>query len=416
MNRLSVFQKQRTHDRDIFDILYYKMAKKYLQLLGQDPQQTNEFRHIIVIIVVISITGNMVPTSIELYTSLCNNDMDGFIECLPHFIAATISVVKIINIHYNRENFSKLFVFVTKEWEQLKSSNELHILEEIITQGSKMAQLYRSKLSYFNLIRLLLYSLLTALVLFLFVPLFSPILDIIHPLNQTRPRQQLLKVNYLFFNDEDYFFYVYFQLAWGSIIVVNTIIAADWLFILIIHHSSGLFAVCGQQVQKAAKSSNEAISLRYTYEQFKNCVMMHDEAIQFYNILNQSSRYSYLAQVGLNMLAISATAVQAVVNLNRPDEAFRSAVFCGANQFHLFVLSLPGQVLLDHCIQLANNLYFSTWYKTPVKIQKMIFLMQIRSKRPCTLTAGGLYEMNMENFGVTFKTCMSYFTVIMSLK
>lgn len=26
--------------------------------------------------------------------------------------------------------------------------------------------------------------------------------------------------------------------------------------------------------------------------------------------------------------------------------------------------------------------------------------MQIRSAKPCKLTAGGLYEMNMENFGV----------------
>lgn len=54
-------------DRDIFDILYYKMARKYLQLLGQDPQQTNEFRNIIVIIVVISITGNIVPTVRKIY-------------------------------------------------------------------------------------------------------------------------------------------------------------------------------------------------------------------------------------------------------------------------------------------------------------------------------------------------------------
>lgn len=34
------------------------------------------------------------------------------------------------------------------------------------------------------------------------------------------------------------------------------------------------------QIQKAAKNTNEAISLRYTYEQFRKCVMMHDEAIQ----------------------------------------------------------------------------------------------------------------------------------------
>lgn len=88
-------------------------------------------------------------------------------------------------------------------------------------------------------------SLLTALILFLLVPLVSPILDVVLPLNETRPRQQLLKINYIIFDDADYFFYVYMQLAWGSIMVVVTIISVDSLYILIIHHNSGLFAVCG---------------------------------------------------------------------------------------------------------------------------------------------------------------------------
>ena len=47
-----------------------------------------------------------------------------------------------------------------------------------------------------------------------------------------------------------------------------------------------------------------------------------------------------------------------------------------------------------------QNRYDSTWYKTPVKIQKLIFVMQIRCKKLCSLSAGGLYDMNIENFGI----------------
>ncbi|XP_071873134.2 uncharacterized protein [Bombus fervidus] len=100
------------------------------------------------------------------------------------------------------------------------------------------------------------------------------------------------------------------------------------------------------------------------------------------------------------MLLISATALQAVINFDKPEEAIRSVAFCGANQFHLFVLSLPGQVLLDHCTELGNNIYGAMWYRTPVQIQKILYMMQIRSGKLCSLTAGGLYEMNIENFGV----------------
>ncbi|XP_050580530.1 uncharacterized protein LOC126917572 isoform X1 [Bombus affinis] len=399
------FQETDRQSSDIFDVPHYKMLEKYLQLLGQDPRQKNGFRNFIVTAVVISIIGNIIPTSLELYTSLCDKDMDAVIDVFPHFMAATISAIKILNIQINRQNFNKLLQFVAKQWEQLKLNNELYVLNQTVMQGNKMAQLYRR-------------SLLTALVLFLLVPLVSPILDVVLPLNETRPRQQLLKINYIIFDDADYFFYVYMQLAWGSIMVVVTIISVDSLYILIIHHNSGLFAVCGNQVQRATTNldTNQIISESYMYKQIRDCVITHNEAIQFYNILNESSRTSYLIQVGLNMLIISATALQAVINLDKPEEAIRSVVFCGANQFHLFVLSLPGQVLLDHCAELGNNIYGAMWYKTPVQIQKILYMMQIRSGKLCSLTAGGLYEMNIENFGVTFKTCMSYFTMLLSLK
>lgn len=90
--------------------------------------------------------------------------MDAVIEGLPHFIAATISAVKILNVYFYRENvsnffnytkefflriiyffqFDKLFQFVASEWDKLKLNNELHILDNTIIQGNKMAQLYRS--------------------------------------------------------------------------------------------------------------------------------------------------------------------------------------------------------------------------------------------------------------------------------
>ena len=54
---------------------------------------------------------------------------------------------------------------------------------------------------------------------------------------------------------------------------------------------------------------------------------------------------------------ISTFIFQTVVNFDRPAEALRAGVFHGATQFHLFVLSLPGQVLLDHCNELAKQMY-----------------------------------------------------------
>ncbi|CAK9815525.1 Odorant receptor Or2 [Anthophora plagiata] len=342
---------------------------------------------------VFSVLGILIPTLIEIYVQLCEKNMDAVIECLPNSIAAATSIVKLLNVHMNRKNFKKMYDFVTREWEQLKLHDELHVLEDITAQGGKLAQLYRN-------------TLLSCMVLFLLIPLLFPFMDIVLPLNETRPRKQGFRVNYLLFDQENYFFSVYFQLAWGAIVVVMIIITLDSLYMIIIHQASGMFAVCSYQVKKATEYKNSfgnsAISANYMHELFKRCVATHNKAIQFYEILNDSSRNSYL--------------IQTVLTLDRPEEALRCGVFLGAEQFHLFVISLPGQVLLDHCTALTNEIYCSTWYDVPVKFQRIIYTMQIRSLRPCVLTAGGLYEMNIENFGTTFKTCMSYFTMLMSLR
>ncbi|XP_012349498.1 uncharacterized protein LOC100863505 isoform X2 [Apis florea] len=134
---MDIFQKTERQYPEIFDIPYYKMVEKYFQLLGQDPRLKSNFRNCIVTVVVISISSNIVPTSIELYTSLCDKNMDAVIEGLPHFIAATISAVKILNIYFYRENFDKLFQFVASEWNKLKLNNELHILDNTVIQGTK---------------------------------------------------------------------------------------------------------------------------------------------------------------------------------------------------------------------------------------------------------------------------------------
>ncbi|XP_043517841.1 uncharacterized protein LOC122532806, partial [Frieseomelitta varia] len=399
-----VFQK--TDYNEIFHVPYYKNITKFMKLLGQDPRDKSSTKSMIVIIVTTSIVSIILPTIIELYVSLRKKDADGVIECLPHFIASSIGLIKILNMHFNRQNFSKLFHLVGTQWDQLKLSGQLHVLEKIVIQGNKMAQFYHNTLVSF-------------LILYLLIPLISPILDIIHPLNETRTRQQILRVNYLFFDGYDYFFYSYLQLLWAVSVTVFTIIGADWLYMLIIHHNSGLFTVCGYQIQKVVSIQNyndEVISQNYIYEKSRNSVLMHKEAIGFFMLLDKSSQISYLIQVGLNMLGMSATAVQTVVNIHRPEIAMRNAVFCGASQFHLLLLSLPGQVLLDSCSTLADNIYNSAWYATPVKIQKLLYVMQIRCKKLCSLTAGGLYDMNIENFGIAFKTCMSYITMMMSLR
>ncbi|XP_043256428.1 putative odorant receptor 71a [Colletes gigas] len=346
------------------DLPHYGPLKKFLVFIGQYPQQTDYTR--------VSIYALHLGTYISLLVPL----------------------------------FRMLYNLVINEWESLKLKDDAKILDEITRNGTYIAFLYRT-------------TLLGFLVLFAFLPLMPLVLDIIIPLNETRPKQQVFKLNYLVDGDE-YFYPIYFHSVLSSVLAVTVIVTIDSMYMIITHHACGLFAMCGNQLKDVTQNlegnSDNTTKEKAIYQQFRNCVLIHKRAIQFYEHINNINERAFLIQIGINMIAISLTAVQLVLNLDNTREAIRIGVFLVAQQFHLFFNSLPGQSLLDHSFQLLDDLYSSNWYRAPVRMQRVIYMMQIRSGIPCTLTAGGLYDMNIENFGMIFKSCMSYFTMLLSLR
>ncbi|XP_076632318.1 odorant receptor 4-like [Colletes latitarsis] len=342
----------------------------------------------------------------EFITSLRNNDIDRVLESLPVIATDFITMIKLANLNFNRKKFRKLYGLVISEWESLKFKDEVKTLDGVTRKGCKIAFLYRN-------------TLLGFVSIFAILPLMPLFLDIVLPLNETRLKQQVFKLNYLVDNDK-YFYPIYFHSVWTSFLAVTAIVTIDSMYMLITHHACGLFAMCGYQIKEMSQSFDQnglnTDKERALYQQFKNSAIIHKRAIQFYELVNEINQRSFLLQIGLNMIGISVTAVQTVMNLNNIREAFRIFLFFGAQQFHLFFNSLPGQSLVDHSLQLHDDLYTSKWYQAPVRMQRVIYMMQIRSGVPCTLTAGGLYDMNIENFGVIFKSCMSYFTMLLSLR
>lgn len=94
------------------------------------------------------------------------------------------------------------------------------------------------------LLILFLDVLLSALLLFLLLPLFPSFLDVVFPLNETRQQLQIFKMKY-FIKEDQYFYPIYFHSVWGSFVIIMITVTIDSLYMLIIHHASGLFAMCG---------------------------------------------------------------------------------------------------------------------------------------------------------------------------
>ncbi|XP_076764144.1 uncharacterized protein LOC143431356 [Xylocopa sonorina] len=284
---------------------------------------------------------------INLYYTLCEKDYDGIFEDFPQVGLVSLSICKILNIHSNQLRFKKLFELIMKERQLLKSKEELLTLDKMSKRGKKLANLYAK-------------TLVTFLMIFLSLPLYNPLMDVISPLNETRPRQHIYRINYVLFDEFEYFYMVYLHLTWNAVIMIFIIIVIDLLYINVIYHACGLFAVCGYRIMKTtencAAQEFEAVTNEERHEDFKGCVSLHHETLRYYNLLNNTCRNLYLIQMGLNIVLISITAVKVVMYLHQADQAIRAAVFLAGQQFHLYIISLPGQLLLDQSLELSDTM------------------------------------------------------------
>nr|XP_012144703.1 PREDICTED: uncharacterized protein LOC100878763 isoform X1 [Megachile rotundata] len=206
-----------------------------------------------------NINLSVIPQFLELCVVIRDTDFDGMIDQAPHLILTICSLIKFENIVLNKKHIRLLLNIILNDWKIM--ANELPVLEKTTAQGNRLAYLYRV-------------TLLTAVICFIYIPLINPTLDLIMPLNETRPKQQLYGVCYIFIDIDDHFTSVFLHLSWTAFVIVYNVAAVDSLYILIIHHVCGLFDVCGYQIEMALAEN------KVQYHQFKLCVITHHKALE----------------------------------------------------------------------------------------------------------------------------------------
>nr|XP_012143138.1 PREDICTED: uncharacterized protein LOC105662763 [Megachile rotundata] len=260
---------------------------------------------------------------------------------LSHKINVTMSVGIVTSLLIPA--FEHIFDRISQLWEIAEMNGEVEALKEVTDEGSRLGSLFRSSLWIFA-------------TFFLSMPLCPVVLDYILPLNETRARLSLFKLNYIIVDTEDHFYIEYFHSAFSSIIIVLIIATFDSLYMVIVHYGCGLFALCGYQVKKAAEIAGTNATIRNKNDLYRRCVITHHEAIRFYESMDESTRTGYLLQVVFTMIAFIVNAVQAVLHMDRPNEFIAILMFMCGQQFHQFALCLPGQVLIDRSLDLIDDM------------------------------------------------------------
>ncbi|KYM77667.1 hypothetical protein ALC53_11924 [Atta colombica] len=216
------------------------------------------------------------------------------------------------------------------EWDELETPEEYEIMKRYAKNGKRYSLGYS------------LYCFISAF-LFLCMSLIPPLLDIVLPLNESRP---ILPVHpgYYFVDEKEYFFYIFWHAVVVWEIAVTGIVAHDCMLLTYIEHVCSIFALGGIKV------------LYFSY-----CMEITQHNASVFIVM-------------------------------------RYVVYVLSQLIHLFCLSFEGQKLIDHSLQTRDKIYNSLWYTTTPKSQRMLLFVMQKALHPVFLSACKIYIFSRENF------------------
>ncbi|KAL0127090.1 hypothetical protein PUN28_005417 [Cardiocondyla obscurior] len=276
-----------------------------------------------------------------------------------------ILLVKIYTYQFNSRKIKDLTDRLFVDWDMLETKEEHDIMRKYAEKGRWHALMYG----------LIIYM---STIIFAITSLVPRILDVIFPLNTSRPLI-LPYPAYYFVDENEYFYYIFFHMLIACSICMTGMIAHDTMFFVYVEHICGLFAIVG-----------------------------------FAQFLENTFTISFAIQLLFVTIGLSITLVQLSIQLHDLAEASRYVLFIIGQLFHLFCFSFQGQRVIDHSIETRDKIYHGLWYTVPAKEQRLLMFVIRRSIEASFLTAGKIYIFSLENFTTVVQSSVSYFTLLSS--
>ncbi|KAF7383497.1 hypothetical protein HZH66_012847 [Vespula vulgaris] len=214
--------------------------------------------------------------------------------------------------------------------------------------------------------------------MFLLLPIFPLVMDIVVPLNESRPLKPIFKGEY-FIDEDKHFFPVYFHMSISIAISITALITGDALFLMFNSHICGIFAAVGCRLENFLK---DQIDSKYSINNISKDKCLENVR---YSIRNHKS----------------ALKLMLIVVENRA-EAFRYFNFAVAQLLHLFCMCYPGQRMIDYSTDIRIKAYNGLWYEAPLSIHKLLILVIRKSLEPSYLTAGKIFIFCLETFATVW--------------
>ncbi|KAL6260672.1 hypothetical protein P5V15_008192 [Pogonomyrmex californicus] len=317
-------------------------------------------------------------------------------------------LIKYNSFLVNTQTVRSLLEQLQHIYSELKDENEIAIIEKY---G------YNAKRYTIRIIKITLCSGLTVI----FLPIWPCILDIIAPMNNSRPSFAMPIMTEYFVDQKKYFYLIMLHINAAACIGATAYIATGTMLIVYLKHACGLFKIASYRIERAMMTNileNNIKNEIVIYKAIIYAVDIHRKAIKFaeFFISNFEGSFFILIAVSVCCLSLNLFRIFQTISTfnNNKEEFLLHFLIVAVILLYMFLANYAGQEITDHNNRIFSTAYNVRWYTAPLSIQKLILFLLQRGNKTFSLNVGGLFAASLKCFASLTSASISYFTVIYS--
>ncbi|XP_032665208.1 odorant receptor 63a-like [Odontomachus brunneus] len=380
---------------------YYDFCRKFLSMVGQWPYQRSRER---ILCMSVTVTWSISILAVQIAQFYACETTQCIYQTLSAYLIVCVAMVKLFTCYFNNRKIKYLIEQLHADWNIFDIQEEREIMRRYTMNGRWYSMVYA----------LCIYS---STLTFGIAALLPRIMDVISPLNKSRPI--ILPYEAYYFVDEaKYFYYIFFHLEFGALVCLAGLIAHDCTFLIYVEHVCGLFAIVGFRFEHLLYKHNitdkslSNPSNEIYVEKIAFTIQLHQRALHFATLIEKTFSQFLAIQIIITVIVMSSSLMQLSIALQDDTIAvIKYCLYIVVQLLHLLAFSYQGQKLINHSLETHAKIYNGSWYNIPVKSQKLLLFAMKKSTETISLSAGKIYIFCLENFTVVMKASVSYFTI-----
>ncbi|XP_029155543.1 uncharacterized protein LOC114928486 [Nylanderia fulva] len=349
---------------------YFKLNQLLLLVSGIWPYQSKWSAYLMRVIYIALIIMVVIFQLINFFVTDVSRD---FLVITVQAFILTIGVLGHVwsYIKY-MDKFKELFEHMWKDWALQKTDEEIKVMHEHAKTVRKFTFYYI----------FLAYGFLSMYIIYISMP---EILDVISPINESRPRRQPFDYTY-FIDEEKYFYVIRFCMFSLCYIIPSIYLISCTMFMAFTQHVCAMYKILGYHAEHlfyGSPSENDLKhGVRMRCKDIAIFVRLHYSILQFVDTLETCHTISFLLDLVTCICGLSITLTQIPNMIGDMEVAIRSISLTGSMLAYLYVYNYMGQKITDMSLGINEKLYNSAWYTAVISEQNSLLIIMKRCLHP----------------------------------